>query len=868
MSHLKASSFPPDDPPAYESNEAHESEGLTPAAHDPNSPHGIPNRNVPYRPSSELQSQIDRLGSSSSMVSPANTRTEYFDILPSFQLFQSILKRNDFEFDENHIGSPPNYSNTDGENLQSIAEIQEQSIDSLNAGTSNLNELNTTPVNESDSSLEGMYLFSDNENEEGLQQRSRLNRIQDLASRLTSPALGSRNSPLTHESYGHSVLDNIDRLPRAKRSPLEIQIYVTKDVPAPHRINELETKLKEYSCGDFVNGYIIITNNLNKPVDFGMFMVSLEGSFKAIKYDPIKQKQRIVLKKFLKMYDLSASYNYGVIPSSAGIEYAPYSTDTIDNCIMGLPDDRVLRPHGRYKKFITFRFPEMLLDNSCPHNVLRHTMPPPSFGVDESSFHNRSANIEVNKALGYGCLRDRGTPLKVRDNGFEGISVSYSIEAKFIDKQHTLSQDTPIQTHDINYPEPGSESRYVVSQSSQYFLRFIPNVESQVKTYSLAYEGLREDTFDNLGIDGMFLRYLKKHSTWTYIEQMNHKVHQEIRDIYDRQETSLTELKKANLFQTAGGCRGFSSSTEKAPIPEVSINHSITSKQPVTIFGKKRRKLFLSNVEIGRLTLIAEIPKKLLLYDSPRLLKKYNNGVLDSERLSGLLKHIFELSLAPVLSNMEDLYNRNQENILKDISFDIIFESFQQNVQPPAISHVDFSLVAWTYNTEYPIPVSFEHDFFYSTSSDKDLISIDEDTHRTLEKLVNLQAEINQLIDFLKESKTVVSRETYSYLKSLSMLGLKRDILRDYFKRISHHNETDVFENTDWKGHQTQDGKMRWVKHLNVPLEVINKNNYTLIPSFQNCLVGRLYGLQIDVKLKNGEDSQNHVKLELPILVG
>lgn len=58
-------------------------------------------KNVPYRPSPEQQRQIDLLsGTKSNNSKPQSplttvnsaTRTEYFDLLPSFEMFQSILK--------------------------------------------------------------------------------------------------------------------------------------------------------------------------------------------------------------------------------------------------------------------------------------------------------------------------------------------------------------------------------------------------------------------------------------------------------------------------------------------------------------------------------------------------------------------------------------------------------------------------------------------------------------------------------------------------------------------------------------------------------------------------------------------------------
>ena len=57
------------------------------------------------------------------------------------------------------------------------------------------------------------------------------------------------------------------------------------------------------------------------------------------------------MKKFFKMYDLNVSYGYVQVPNSAGIQYEPFSHDTSDGSVIGLPTDRLLQPNIKYKKF-------------------------------------------------------------------------------------------------------------------------------------------------------------------------------------------------------------------------------------------------------------------------------------------------------------------------------------------------------------------------------------------------------------------------------------------------------------------------------------------------------------------------------------
>lgn len=904
----------PSDPPSYDflaaSNEitpvpsralSPEPRSPTPASSSSSLPNQTKNKNVPYTPSKELQKHIDRLGGGQPIISvTSGTRTEYFDVLPSFQMFQSILKRNDFEFDEDSLGKPPVYGDTIGSSPSPPIGLspRNSSRETDNVIQSVAERLGEYNLGQEDDDyyedVEGQYLFAENEDDEGIQTRARLperlERSHNDGESHSRSASRQPGVPVSHETYGHSVLDNIDKLPRAKTSPLDVQIFVTKGVPIPNSKSELETKLKEYSCGDVVNGYIVITNNLDKKVDFGLFTVSLEGTVKTLYLKPAqpnvpegRKYNKVMLKKFLKMYDMNASYNEGFIPNSAGIEYEPLEVDESDGSIMGLPNDRILEPRRTYKKFVTFKFPEMLLDNSCPHNVLRHTMPPPSFGVDITSFYDRASTIEVNKALGYGSLNVRGTPVKVRDYSFEDVSVSYSIEAKFIDKKHATNQHSPVHTNDIN--DPGNESKYLISKSALFFLRFVPDIKVQVETYSRNYKDFRKDTFESIGIDGMCYQCLTKCETWKFIKLMNLGIELEIQTALDKKECSTADLKRKNLhvredvLTALGVDDDFKRATfvkhrDNKETDELLYYHErkmIGNQVPVDIFGKKKKRLLLSTVKIGTLTLHVKVPDKLIAYGSPRLLQKYNNGMNTPSSvnvLSPAVSRENSLAILPTMSHMGGLYNRNDSTVIKTVEIELAFDSLEQAIKPPSITLIEINVVAWSYKTDYPIPVSFEHDFFYTKPHDESIIVQDDDVQNTKDNLQDLKSMVNHYIAFLRNTKTLISQNTFSYLKGLSDLGVKKDTIKDYFQTLNSHSYPSLFNDDDWEVRQIKSNQIRWVKSLSLPLKVINKNSITLPPGFQNCLVGRLYCLQVKVKFKGGEELTNVVSVDVPALVG
>ena len=103
-----------DSPPSYDASECNSNTRQESIAN------GSKRKNVPYQPSAEQQRQIDLLSGTESSSKPRSplttvnsaTRTEYFDLLPSFEMFQSILKRDDRQFQEDLSRSPPCYGDT------------------------------------------------------------------------------------------------------------------------------------------------------------------------------------------------------------------------------------------------------------------------------------------------------------------------------------------------------------------------------------------------------------------------------------------------------------------------------------------------------------------------------------------------------------------------------------------------------------------------------------------------------------------------------------------------------------------------------------------------------------------------------------
>ncbi|CUM50481.1 unnamed protein product [Debaryomyces fabryi] len=858
-----------------------------------------PQKNIPYRPSDDLKKHSKILSNSneSSLLSPAssNTQTEYFDVLPSFQMFQSILKRDDSQFSENLSVNPPIYgdvtnsSPTPPSGLSPVSSNRDNNLDSMmDSLTERINEYALNNNNDEEN-----YIFGEEEQDNNQPNEHLIN---------------AENTPIaSNDTYGETVLDNIDRLPKLNNSPIDIQIYVTKRVPQPNLPNDLETRLKMYSSGDLVNGYIIITNTSDEPVDFGLFVVTLDGTIKTTHTNPnanpldIHKYDKVLIKKFLKMYDLNASYGYTQIPNSAGIEYEAFTKDLHDGCELGLPNERILKPHTKYKKFFTFKFPHKLLDNNCIHDVLPHILPPPSMGIDRTCFYNRGGTIALNKALGYGFLNVRGTPLLTKDYSFENISVSYTIEAKFIDKLNAKNQKDPLSQHEIN--DPNSLADYVISKNSQYYLRFVPDFKEKYKYYNEGFH-YGTGTFGAIGIDGKLFENFLHLNTWRQIYELNYSIEKEIDSKLAREEFKDQDMKQKNLSIDCtltdsniyflnmkehflqNNCTQFEFNEDQ----QLRDEKMIGSKIPVTIYGKKKKKILSSLVRIGELKLHVRVPHKVVPYASPKLLMKYNNENLDDFTTLRTVASTPLLSeknkLASVKSNeltprmsatsstsISDLYNRSESDVLGSVDILLSFVPFDNATKPPQINSIETNLVFWTYNTEFPLPVKLEYDFFYA-NPDENKSKLLDDVEITRNNLQSLKDQVYNYIQFLQANKIYISKASYLYLKSIKTLGIKKDTVKEYFKTISNSTNPELLNNEqDWKAKQMPNKNIKWERELKIPLTTINKNNINLIPSFQSCLVGRIYCLQVLVKYKGGggdqdEFADNIVKIDVPILVG
>ncbi|KAG7192457.1 uncharacterized protein KQ657_001858 [Scheffersomyces spartinae] len=270
----------------------------------------------------------------------------------------------------------------------------------------------------------------------------------------------------TSGSWQDTVLNNVHKLKNLTSSKnkvsnaIKLSVHFTKDLcEAGVEPTIIDPTKIEYEQGCFVHGFVYIQNTLDKPVPFDMFYVLLEGNFMID--NPKDTKNPIIYKKFLEMFDLSASWNDVYVNRLTTDKYkpyvCPYTVDPRDGSHLGIQLGRLLQPGVLYKRFFTFKIPERLLDSECGnHTLSSHIELPPTMGM--SRFENY---------LYKNC--------KVKDFAFFDAAVSYSVMTRFIGKRSLYNVDEKLKDIDDTKLINNKGDEFIILKETNNFIRIVPN---------------------------------------------------------------------------------------------------------------------------------------------------------------------------------------------------------------------------------------------------------------------------------------------------------------------------------------------------------------------------------------------------------
>lgn len=385
-----------------------------------------------------MSSDSGRKGASSGQENNSNSEApQLWNILPSYYMYNTTLNRTlDTQDPPNYEDANSTHSGASTSGAPNSSTVTVSTLNSMSPHSQSLETLETTPTT------------------------------------TTQPANSEDNSTNfivadeTTGSWQETVLNNVHKLKNLTPTKNKVSnaikqsVYFTKEIcqigVEPTLIDP--TKL-EYEQGCYVHGFVLIENTLDKPIPFDMFYVLLEGNFMID--NPKDTKNPIIYKKFLEMFDLSASWNdvyVNRLVSECTDRYiCPNWVDPRDGSRLAIHTGRQLQPGDKYKRFFTFKIPDKLLDSECSnHDIASHVELPPTMGM--SRFENYA-----NKNY------------KIKDFAFMDAAVSYSVMTRFIGKRSLYHVDEDLCDKDDTKLINDKGDEFIILKETNNFLRIVPN---------------------------------------------------------------------------------------------------------------------------------------------------------------------------------------------------------------------------------------------------------------------------------------------------------------------------------------------------------------------------------------------------------
>lgn len=450
-----------------------------------------------------------------------------------------------------------------------------------------------------------------------------------------------------------SMLDNFCKLP-VIRSALMVNVVLSKH-PFPENKTNLQREVatKEYTNGDYLFGYYTIHNNSSNPVKFEQVVVTLEGRSTVHNSKANKDIEKV----FLRIADLSAGFCPGRLPISPHSESELYRFETdAFGYKLYLPDDQILEPGQKYRKFFTFRFPNQLLDQSCDDEQLAHLVLPPSFGITRMD----RKNIVYNNRLGYGRTDEPGCAFLMKDNAPINTSIDYAVCVRIIGSNPKMQDDV----------------RYSIVGNARHNLRFIPTGSCERSSFDL-----------------------------TTMQQLD-QIYKEIRLELIESKNRLTGESDSIMTEPIS-----TPTTEKSfELDTVPVLNQLTYLEGLT------SKLRPSTTSLTLLESVGNLLKKTF---KEKGTVEVSSASLSND-LSYIVPNIFRrLTLESRMDGRKvNSSNSNSKQSIK-IDLDLKFTPLRNDIKPPAVDSITCELVIVSMVATAPIPFTVDDTFFLSATNNR-----------------------------------------------------------------------------------------------------------------------------------------------------
>lgn len=725
-----------------------------------------------------------------------------------------------------------------------------------------------------------------------------------FASVPTSPTLDPMLSePLDAESAAvqqdgeqddETILENAHKLKRLTSTNkeisklLEVKIRLTEHigkVGEPYTlVDPLTLELKQ---GDYIYGFVLITNKTSNVIPFDMFSVQLEGCAifgKTNNSTLVEQPSHI--DRFLNMFDFNALWNDAFLdrlvtehndPTHIGTIYDP-----IDGTYYHLDHRKILEPGITYKKYFTFKIPEKLLDSACEHLLIKHLQIPPTFGVCKNEVisslrhkwkdqQNGAPEETASKKYKYASLTN--------DFAFNDTSISYCVSARVIGRasgyQHLFGSLGGV--HAIN----DKNDEYVVATEDYKYLRVIPVTKAIVQlNRSMIHQEAR-------------LLYTN----------MVDKIKEKIalgRDIMiaNQQQNLLLPVSSAGSLRPISSSNSFNQLTATHSLPTSPSSFSVRAAlqegaasthanspllTPTSSSAQlaKMQQSYYSKVNQRDIHVSNDLKSE--VFHPYKKKNLFGNSKIIGLIAFGTPKKEYFVNYVP----LELLLSKSKKvspSVL-DIPFDLTFifgdEKTGSVSSLPEFKSLSVELIALTVKSKkLPIPVVIHPEMMFDNKTKNGGSSNDNFDILTIKKFQKYAVELLKLLKEVGPEPLDVDRDLVLDIKCLANLTTKyvhmkiKDVVikaneQSYTSITAVPWQKEVLKSTDSTTGKEQ-STVKYSRNLNLSIDLANTvmkptnlTDFCLVPDFQTCLMARIYYLKVDLKFHTGEK----ITLRVPIVL-
>lgn len=612
--------------------------------------------------------------------------------------------------------------------------------------------------------------------------------------------------------WENTILGNTHRLKRlAEIDPLaeklEVKIHITRNAlrKGVHPI-PLNHRTIEFKQGDSISGYFTVLNKCSVPLPFDMLSVVLEGKVTVVG-DSADPKRPLLFYKFLNMFD------YNALWTPAQVSAADAGFDESDKTMLSFPMEKFFAPGVTYKKFFNFTLPEKLLDCACEtHDLALHCELFPTIGMTREEFLQ---NLRL--------MREREW-----SKSGSGMSPSLSLMTR---------SNSPNSLHSL------------MASSNGGFVQDLADVHGKRKPTGFLQPRIKDVCFADSAVSySIEVRVVGKSTDYWQLTNCKHKALSEHEEFVIVQNTScfLRVIPRQRLLLDS---------------PEYLVESKLIYKNLINRIDEK--------LAIGRDLLDGKTPDTTMRLKTNQSRNRSETRVKGSHEawfpykkktLTGGPKVVGMIGIRTPIETLRMPYiplasflNGTKLTEKLCVPVELTYNSTAALLKPPEIKSVHAELLVITYRSKkYPIPIEITNDMIYTNEPREEDDGLDAHVVKPMKK------KLAELADHMTRfgSETIrAETQLVMDMKALAKLQVKIVPIR-FAVALVKLSETPVL---NWPPASSQ----KYTKTMQLVMDWRFKDmsdDLALVPNCQNCIMGRMYFVNVVVKF-----ASESVSLKVPL---